>query len=84
MNNHAENAVKCVEIKVKASMASTNVPVQWWSDVATSVVIMLNLTPMTKNIVSRDHRLWHSPSCFSYFNRSLVSFSAKHLNNLGT
>ena len=53
-NNHAENAVKVIEIKTKASMATFNTPVQWWSHVATSVATILNLTAMTKNIVSRD------------------------------
>ena len=53
-NNHAENAVKIIELKTKASMATFNVPVHWWSHVADSVAKILNLTPMTKNIVSRD------------------------------
>eukprot|EP01043_Picozoa_sp_COSAG02_P037105 COSAG02_NODE_2763_length_8071_cov_26.991846_3_plen_107_part_00 len=43
-----------IEIKTKASMATFNTPVQWWSHVATSVATILNLTAMTKNIVSRD------------------------------
>ena len=50
-NNHAENAVKVIEIKTKASMATFNTPVQWWSHVATSVATILNLTAMTKNMV---------------------------------